>query len=49
MLLGTLGPSLLGNMVEEKGVIRAGEGKARVGYGSKRFSFKKIISSHHTL
>ena len=33
MLLGTLGASLLGNMLAGKGVIRAG-------YGSRRFSFK---------
>ena len=31
MLLGTLGASLLGNMLAGKGVIRAGEGTARVG------------------
>ena len=41
MLLGTLGASLLSNMLTGKGVIRAGEGTARVGYGSKRFSTKK--------
>ena len=41
MLLGTLGASLLGNMLAGKGVIRAGEGTARVGYRSKRSSFKK--------
>ena len=41
MLLGTLGASLLGNMLAGKGVIRAGEGTARVGYRSKRTSFKK--------
>ena len=40
MLLGTLGASLLGNMLAGKGVIRAGEGTARVGYGSKRSSLK---------
>ena len=39
MLLGALGASLLGNMLARKGVIRAGEGTARVGYGSKRSSF----------
>ena len=33
MLLGTLGVSLLGNMLAGKGVIRAGERTARVGYG----------------
>ena len=39
ILLGTLGASLLGNMLTDKGVIKAGEGTARVGYGSKRSSF----------
>ena len=39
MLLGTLGASLLGEMLAGKGVIRAGEGTARVDYGSKRSSF----------
>ena len=41
MLLGTLGANLLENMLAGKGVIKAGEGTARVGYGSKRFPFKK--------
>ena len=40
MLLGTLGASLLGDILSKglygKGVIRAGEGTIRVGYGSKR-------------
>ena len=36
MLLGTLGASLLGNMLAGKGVMRAGEGTATVGYRSKR-------------
>ena len=36
MLLGTLGASLLGNMLAGKGVIRAG-------YGSRRFSFKNFF------
>ena len=40
-LLSTLGASLLGNMLAGKGVIRAGEGTARVGYGSKKSSLKK--------
>ena len=31
MLLGTLGASLLGNLLTEKGAIRAGEGKVRAG------------------
>ena len=37
MLLGTLGASLLGNMLAGKGVIRVGEGTIRAGYGSKKF------------
>ena len=41
MLLGILGASLLGNMLAGKGVIRAGEGTARVGYGSKKSPLKK--------
>ena len=45
MLLGTLGASLLGNMLAGKGVIRAGEGTATVGYGSKRSSLKNFFDS----
>ena len=41
MLLDTLDASLLGNLLAGKGVIRAGEVTARVGYGSNRSSFKK--------
>ena len=37
MLLGTLGASLLGNMLAGRGFIRAGDGKVRAGYGSKKF------------
>ena len=37
MLLGTLGASLLGNMLAGRGVIRAGERTIRAGYGSKKF------------
>ena len=36
MLLGTLGASLLGNMLAGKGVMRGGERTIRAGYGSKR-------------
>ena len=36
MLLGTLGASLLGDILSGKGVIRAGEGTIRAGYGSKK-------------
>ena len=46
MLLGTLGASLLGDLLTKnlsrKGVIRAGEGTIRAGEGSKRSSLKKI-------
>ena len=48
MLLGTLGASLLGDLLTKnllgKGVIGAGEGTIRAGYGSKRSSLKKIDS-----
>ena len=40
MLLGTLGASILWNMLAGKGVIRAGGGTARVGYKSKKSSLK---------
>ena len=39
MLLGTLGASILGNMLVGKGVIRPEEGIARVGYESNRSLF----------
>ena len=46
MLLGTLGASLLGDVLSKglsgKGVIRAGEGTIRAGYGSKEPSLKKF-------
>ena len=41
MLSGTLGASLLGNMLTGKGILKAGHGKGaevlRDGYGSKNF------------
>ena len=37
LLLGTLGVTLLGNMLAGRCVIRAGEGTIRAGYGSKKF------------
>ena len=41
MLLATLGASLLGDLYTKnlsgRGVIRAGEGTTRAGYGSKKF------------
>ena len=36
VLLGTLGTSLLGNMLAEKGVLRGGEGLIRVSEGTNR-------------
>ena len=36
MLLGTLGASLLGNLLTEKGMMRAGEGIVRAGEGAKK-------------
>ena len=48
-LLGTLGASLLGDVLSKglsgKGVIRAGEGTIRTGYGSKGSSLKIFDSS----
>ena len=35
MLLGTLGASLLGNILTGQGINRAGEGIVRAGYGNK--------------
>ena len=46
MLLGTLGASLLGDVLSKglscSGVIRAGEGTIIAGYGSKRASLKNF-------
>ena len=51
MLLGTLGASLLGDLLTNnlsgKGVVRAGEGAVRAGYGSKKSSLK-IFDSYAT-
>ena len=48
MLLGTLGVSLLGNVLAGKGINRAGEGIARAEYGNKRQNYeakkKKIFN-----
>ena len=49
MLLGTLGASLLGDILSGKGVIRAGEGTIRAGYGFKRSSLKKFWLFQHIL
>ena len=46
MLLGTLGASLLGDILSkglsDKGIIRAGEGTIRAGCGSKRSCLKNF-------
>ena len=39
---GTLGASLLGNMLAGKGVIRAGERTTKLGYRSKGSSMKRF-------
>ena len=39
MLLGTLGASLLGNILAGKGINRAGEDVVRAGYGNKKMDF----------
>ena len=54
MLLGTLGATLLGNMLAGNGSIRAGYGSKgkiifRAGYGSKDFQFKKKLIPPHPL
>ena len=55
MLLGTLGASLLGNMLIGEGIIRAGyenkkrKGILRAGYGSKGSSIKKNFKFHPIL
>ena len=40
MLLGTLGASLLGNILVGKGINRAGEGIVRAGYGNNRQDYE---------
>ena len=43
MLLGTLGTSLLGNILTGKGINRAGKGIVRAGYGRLCSKNKKLI------
>ena len=51
MFLGTLGASLLGNVLTGKGIVRAGYGNkdrkgiVRAGYGSRGSSIKKKFDS----
>ena len=42
-LLGTLGASLLGNILTVRGINRAGEGIVRAGYGNRRQGFENKI------
>ena len=43
MLLGTLGPSLLGDILTDRWINRAGEVIVRAGYGNKRQDHKNKI------
>ena len=43
MLLGTLGPSLLGDILTGRWINRAGEVIVRAGYGNKRQDHKNKI------
>ena len=53
MLLGTLGASLLGDILAKglsgKGIVRSDEGAIKAGYGSKRSSLKNFVSSTTSL
>ena len=46
MLLGTLGASLLGNLLSGKGMMRAGEGIVRAGEGSKKKKLNSLLPFH---
>ena len=47
MLLGTLGASLLGNLLTGgKGIIRAGDGIVRAGSGSKKNNLNSLLPFH---
>ena len=45
MLIGTLGSSLLGNILAGKGIKRAGEEIVRAGYGNKKV--RKVTTKGH--
>ena len=49
MLLGTLGASLLGNLLSGKGLARAGEGIIRAGEGVKKNNQKFNLMPYHPL
>ena len=46
MLLGTLGASLLGNLLTGKGIMRAGDGIVRGGSGSKKKNLNSLLPFH---
>ena len=47
MLLGTLGASLLGNLLTGgKGIVRAGDGIVRAGEGSKKNQLNSLLPFH---
>ena len=43
MLIGTLGASLLGDILTGRGINRAGEGVVRAGYGNERQDHKNKV------
>ena len=45
MLLGTLGASLLGNILSRKGIVRAGYGNKKNGIFNGPSSFNKILNT----
>ena len=47
MLFGTLGSSLLGNILVGKGINRAREGIVKVGYGNKKSQKKTMKRQDH--
>ena len=47
MFLGTLGASLLGNILVGKGINRAREGTVKVGYGNKKRQKKTTKRQDH--
>ena len=46
MLLGTLGASVLGNLLTGKGIMRAGDGIVRAGSGSKKNPLNLLLPFH---
>ena len=46
MLLGTLGASLLGNLLTGKGIMRAGDGIVCAGSGSKKKKLNSLLPFH---